>query len=161
EGRPFSEDVIFGNLMTMLLAGEDTTAYTLGWALHELCESPESVRELRREADERLGAASVPPDIEIANQLAWAGATANEPMRLPRVPPLVLLEAALDPVVGDLLVRKGTRLAVLPRPAARDREYFADPGVFRPERWLSEGAGPHDVSAHLPFGSGPRICPGR
>jgi cytochrome P450 len=52
---PFSDDVIFGNLMTMLLAGEDTTACTLGWAVHQLCDSPESVIELRREADELLG----------------------------------------------------------------------------------------------------------
>jgi cytochrome P450 len=42
-GRPFSDDVIFGNLMGMLLAGEDTTAYALGWAVHQLCDSPESV----------------------------------------------------------------------------------------------------------------------
>src|ERR1700730_9748535 len=48
DGRPFSDDVIFGNLMTMLLAGEDTTADTLGWAVHQLCDSSESVMELRR-----------------------------------------------------------------------------------------------------------------
>jgi nitrite reductase/ring-hydroxylating ferredoxin subunit len=39
EGRPFSDDVIFGNLMGMLLAGEDTTAYALGWAVHQLSEA--------------------------------------------------------------------------------------------------------------------------
>ena len=60
--------------MTMLLAGEDTTAYTLGWAVHQLCDSPESVNQLRREADQLLGAADVAGDIETANKLAWAGA---------------------------------------------------------------------------------------
>jgi cytochrome P450 len=59
DGRPFSDDVIFGNLMSMLIAGEDTTAYELGWAVHQLCDSPESVMELRREADELLGASDV------------------------------------------------------------------------------------------------------
>ena len=74
--------------MTMLLAGEDTTAYTLGWAVHQLCDSPESVMELRREADELLGTSDVAGDIETANKLAWAGAVANETMRLRPVAPV-------------------------------------------------------------------------
>ena len=80
--------------MTVLVAGEDTTAYTLGWAVHLLCESPESVMELRREADELLGTSDVAGDIETANKLAWAGAVANETMRLhPVAPIVVVLEA--------------------------------------------------------------------
>src|SRR2546430_7585496 len=77
DGRPFSDDVIFGNLMTMLVAGEDTTAYELGWAVHQLCDSPESVMELRREADELLVTSDVAGDIEMANKLIWAGAVAE------------------------------------------------------------------------------------
>ncbi len=162
EGRPFSDDVIFGNLMTMLVAGEDTTAYTLGWAVHLLCNSPESVTELRREADELLGTSDVAGDIETANKLAWGGAVANETMRLrPVAPIVVILEAKAETVVGDLLVPEGTRVAVLARPAACGADHFAEPHAFRPQRWLGEHAGAHDVSAHIPFGSGPRICPGR
>ena len=162
KGRPFSDDVIFGNLMTMLLAGEDTTAYTLGWAVHQLCDSPELVMELRREADELLGTSDVAGDIETANKLTWAGAVANETMRLrPVAPVVVVLEAKVETVVGDLLVPEGTRVAVLARPAACDPDHFVEPHAFRPRRWLSETAGAHDVSAHIPFGSGPRICPGR
>jgi len=162
EGRPFSDDVIFGNLMTMLLAGEDTTAYTLGWAVHHLCDCPEGVMELRRESDELLGTSDMAGDFETANKLAWAGAVANETMRLrPVVPIVVILEAKVETVVGDLHVPKGTRVAVLMRPAACDRDHFVEPQAFRPRRWLGETAGAHDVSAHIPFGSGPRICPGR
>ena len=43
DGRPFPNEVIFGNAMTMLLAGEDTTAYTLVWAIHHLCDTPYAV----------------------------------------------------------------------------------------------------------------------
>ena len=162
EGRPFSDHVIFGNLMGMLLAGEDTTAYALGWAVHQLCDSPESVMELRREADELLGSSDVAADIETANKLAFAGAVANETMRLrPVTPVVVILEAKVETVVGDLLVPEGTRVFVLPRPAACDPYHFAEPQAFRPRRWLGENAGAHDVSAHIPFGSGPRLCPGR
>jgi cytochrome P450/nitrite reductase/ring-hydroxylating ferredoxin subunit len=162
EGRPFSADVIFGNLMTMLIAGEDTTAFQLGWAIHQLCDSPEPVMELRREADEFLGTLDVAGDIETANKLTFAGAVANETMRLrPVTPVVVVLEAKVETVVGDLLVPAGTHVYVLSRPAARDPAHFAEPHVFRPRRWLGETAGAHDVSAHIPFGSGPRICPGR
>jgi cytochrome P450/nitrite reductase/ring-hydroxylating ferredoxin subunit len=161
EDQPFSDDLIFGNLMTMLLAGEDTTANTLGWAVHQLCDSPESVMELRREADEHLGTSDVAGDIETANKLAFAGAIANETMRLRPVGPILLLEAKVEAVVGDLLVPAGTRVFVLSRPAACDPDHFDEPHAFRPRRWLGETAGTHDVSAHIPFGSGPRICPGR
>jgi cytochrome P450/nitrite reductase/ring-hydroxylating ferredoxin subunit len=161
EGRPFSDDMIFGNLMTMLLAGEDTTAYTLAWAVHQLCDSPESVKQLRQEADRLLGASDVAGGIETANNLVWAGAIANETMRLRPVAPFLLLDAKVDTVVGDLLVVAGTRVAVLMRPAARDSTYFDEPNAFRPERWLDDAAGVHDASAHIPFGTGPRICPGR
>ena len=54
-GAPFSDETIMSNLITMLVAGEDTTAFTLAWAIHELCDSPRWREELRREADEVLG----------------------------------------------------------------------------------------------------------
>lgn len=161
EGRPFSNEAIFGNLMTMLLAGEDTTAYTLSWAVHHLCDSPQSVSEVRREADALLGTSDVAPGIETANDLAWAGAVASETMRLRPVAPVAMLDAKVETAVGDLLVPKGTRLCLLTRPAARDPDRFALPHAFRPQRWLGEASGAHDESAHMPFGSGPRICPGR
>jgi cytochrome P450/nitrite reductase/ring-hydroxylating ferredoxin subunit len=161
EGRPFSDDVIFGNLLTMLLAGEDTTAYTLGWAVHHLCDCPVGVKELRRESDELLGTSDVAGDFGAANKLAWAGAVANETMRLRPVVPILMLDAKVETVVGDLLVPAGTHVSVLTRPAACEPGHFAEPQAFRPQRWLGEHAGVHDVSAHIPFGSGPRICPGR
>jgi cytochrome P450/nitrite reductase/ring-hydroxylating ferredoxin subunit len=166
EGRPFADEVIFGNAMTMLLAGEDTTAFTLAWAVHELCDSPGAVARLAAEAELVLGGEAAPAEIEAANQLLYAGAVANETMRLRPVAPVILLEARQDAVIGDLAVPRGTWVAVLTRPAAMQGGNFVDPGSFRPERWLDAEAAqpamlPHDPSAHLPFGSGPRICPGR
>jgi cytochrome P450/nitrite reductase/ring-hydroxylating ferredoxin subunit len=54
-GQPFTDDVILSNLVTMLIAGEDTTAFTLAWAVHQLCESPRWTSELRTEADAVVG----------------------------------------------------------------------------------------------------------
>lgn len=160
-GQPFSEEVVFGNAMTMLLAGEDTTANTLAWAVHHLAESPAAVTGLRAELDRVLGADGTPADLEVANRLAYALGVANEAMRLRPVAPLIFLEPVVDTTLGDLDVPRGTQVVFLVRPQATDAGNFADPTVFRPERWLPGASGAHESSAHIPFGSGPRICPGR
>lgn len=163
EGRPFSDAIIFGNAMTMLLAGEDTTANTLVWAVHHLCGAPDTVARLRAEVDGMLGPSPVARDIETANHLAFAGAVANEAMRLRPVAPLFFLEANRDVVIGDVSIPRGTWVSLLMRPPATDDRHFEQAAAFRPERWLDEGPArvAHEPSAHMPFGSGPRICPGR
>lgn len=162
-GRPFSNDVIFGNAMTMLLAGEDTTAYTLAWAVHHLCDAPNAVSRLRGEADALRDGDAAPRDIETANCLTYAGAVANETMRLRPVAPTLILEANHDVVIGDVAVPKGTWVSLHMRPPAVDARNFGDPLTFLPDRWLDATAtgGAHEPSANIPFGSGPRICPGR
>ena len=163
DGRPFPDDIIFGNAMTMLLAGEDTTAYTLAWAVHHLCDAPDAATRLRTEADALRATDAAPNDIETADCLAYAGAVAYEAMRLRPVAPTLLLEANHDVVIADVAVPKGTWIALHTRPPALDAQNFGDPLAFRPERWLDANAtgGAHDPSANIPFGSGPRICPGR
>lgn len=162
EGRPFSDDAVLANALTMLLAGEDTTAYTLAWAVHHLCDAPDAAARLRTEADAVLPDGRPPADLDAVDGLAYAGAVAHETMRLRPVAPLQMLAATRDVVVGDVAVPAGTWLALLTRPPAVDARHFADPAAFRPERWLDGGApGAHDAAAAMPFGSGPRICPGR
>jgi cytochrome P450/nitrite reductase/ring-hydroxylating ferredoxin subunit len=165
-GQPFSDRVIFGNLMTMLLAGEDTTAYTVAWAVHHLCDSPASVAALAAELDRVLGDDGVPRDIESANRLTYAGAVANEAMRLRPVAPVIFAESLVATTLGGVAIPARTTVVSLTRVSARDGKNFDAPDVFRPERWLADvggGAarGAHDPSAFIPFGSGPRICPGR
>jgi cytochrome P450/nitrite reductase/ring-hydroxylating ferredoxin subunit len=161
QGNAYSDTVVYSNLMTMLLAGEDTTAKTVAWAVHELCDSPDWTSALRREADEVLDTSEVAASFEIANRLERAGAVANEGMRLRTVAPIIMVEANVPTVIGDLQLPQGAVVAALTRPAARDAANFAEPSAFKPERWLSQNEGAHDVAAHIPFGSGPRICPGR
>jgi cytochrome P450/nitrite reductase/ring-hydroxylating ferredoxin subunit len=163
EGRPFDDETIFGNAMTMLLAGEDTTAYTLAWAVHHLADAPDVVQQLRADLASVLGDARIPATIEVANRLAFAGAVANESMRLRPVAPLNFNEACVDTTVGDVFIPKGTVVVAMTRLSATARAHFGDPEVFRPARWVDPAAtgGAHNPGAHQPFGSGPRICPGR
>jgi cytochrome P450/nitrite reductase/ring-hydroxylating ferredoxin subunit len=164
-GQPFSDEVIFANLMTMLVAGEDTTAYTLAWAVHHLADSAGATTALRAELDGAVGADGVPAELDAANRLTYAGAVANETMRLRPVAPLLVFESLVDTTLaspqGDLAIPARTTLMVLIRPPVREPQRFHDPEAFRPERWLQDDRGPHDAAAHIPFGSGPRICPGR
>lgn len=160
-GKPFSDDVIMSNLLTMLIAGEDTTTFTLAWAIHQLCDSPQWVAEIRREADEVLGASIVAGSHDVAGRLICAGAVASETMRLRPVGPISFLDANVDTSLGEYIVPKQTTVAALLRPAAIDPANFLDPLAFRPERWLEDSLRPHNVSAYMPFGSGPRMCPGR
>ena len=123
---------------------------------------------MRRPAcDERfdaiLGGAPVPVDLEQANRLSYATAVANEAMRLRPVAPVFFFEPVEDVVVGGIAVPKGTTILTLLRLATLDPSRFHAPNAFMPERWV-EGGAPgkaHDASVHVPFGSGPRICPGR
>jgi cytochrome P450/nitrite reductase/ring-hydroxylating ferredoxin subunit len=161
DGRPFADDVIMSNLLTMLLAGEDTTAYSLAWAVHQLCDSPEWAAEIRREADEVQGSTPVAEDIDIANRLARTSAVAYETMRLRPVAPVGVFDANTDATLGDYRIPAGTTVVILPRLPAVDQKNFVAPLAFRPQRWLEDHSAAHEVSANVPFGSGPRMCPGR
>jgi len=160
-GRAFSDEVIISNLLTMVLAGEDTTAFSLAWTIHLLADNPTWAEEVRREGDHVLGDAVIADDLETTSKLEITAAVANEGMRLRPVAPLGLLEANVDTVIGNVKVPRGTSVAILPRPAAVSDDHFRDARAFRPERWLKGFEGVHDLSAHIPFGSGPRMCPGR
>lgn len=161
-GAPFSEPVIIGNALTMLVAGEDTTANTLAWAVHHLCDLPEVRATLREEADAHFGEGDGPSDLEATNALTYAGAITQETMRLRPVAPLLFLEPTRDVVLDDIAVPRGTTIILLTRPPAVSTD-VADATRFWPERWLPSTRGEQrfDTSRAIPFGSGPRICPGR
>ena len=160
-GEPFSDHAIKSNLMTLLLAGEDTTAYSLAWAVHHLSDSQEWAERIRREAHEALGADGVAVSFDVTSRLGETDAVVNEVLRLRPAAPIHLLDANIDTTLGDFLVPKGAHIAVLARPAALVSENFHDPLEFRPERWLETGVGTDKRSISIPFGMGPRICPGR
>jgi cytochrome P450 len=82
-------------------------------------------------------------------------------MRVHPVAPVNFVQTTVDTVLGDVELPAGTGVVVLSRLPATDARWFAAPERFQPSRWIDAGGQTHDPSAHLPFGSGPRICPGR
>lgn len=160
----FTDAEVVGNALTMLLAGEDTTSNTLAWMMHMMTEHPAVQARMQDEADRVLGSASRPPDYATTGELHYIEAVAHETMRLKPVAPFLWVEPTADTVIGDVHVPKGNPVNVLTAHVAMAAANFADAKSFRPERWL-EAAGRstdgHNTQAFLPFGAGPRFCPGR
>jgi cytochrome P450 len=162
DAASFTDAEIAGNTLIMLLAGEDTTANTLAWMMHLMLEHPDVQSKMQAEADRVVGASDRPAEFGMTEELRYIEAVAHEAMRLLPVAPFIALEPNEDTVIGDVRVPKETGVYLLTAHAAAAAENFADAKQFRPERWL-DGAnhGLHNSKAFLPFGAGPRFCPGR
>ena len=160
---------VAGNVLTMLLAGEDTTANTLAWMIWLLSRHPEAMRRARDEVDRVIGAQALPTQYEQLSALAYVESCAHETMRLKPVAPLQMIQAARDSVVAGIRIPAGQLVMLLMRPAATDERHFPGPQAFDPARWLTgheQGAAPGRAAASakrvaMPFGAGPRLCPGR
>jgi len=161
EGSAITDEDVSGNVLTMLLAGEDTTANTLAWMIWLLHANPEAAHRLAEEVLGVLGGATVPADTEQLARLEYLESCAHETMRLKPVAPLNIQQAIRDTVVAGVELPAGTLVMCLMRPAAVDARHFDDPTAFRPERWLTGLSASSSKRVAMPFGAGPRICPGR
>lgn len=162
EGSGLDDDDVSGNVLTMLLAGEDTTANTLAWSLYLLHRNPDAARRVREEVRSVLGAARLPMQYEQLAQLPFAEACVNETLRLKPVAPVIINQAVRDTVVAGVAVPAGGLVLCLMRPGATDERHFTAARAFEPARWLQEsGAATSAKRVAMPFGAGPRLCPGR
>ncbi len=162
-GSELGDAELTGNVLTMLLAGEDTTANTLAWMTYLLKHNPAA---LQRAQDEVRSRAPDPAKftMEMLDGLDFLDACCNETMRLKPVAPFIPLQALRDTQVGDVAVPKDAMVWGVLRHNSVSEPWFADPAAFKPERWLPDAPQPLSNEARrasLPFGSGPRMCPGR
>ena len=166
DGSGITDADVSGNVLTMLLAGEDTTANTLAWTIWLLHQNPEALRKASEEARNVLGGAVCPGGIEQVSKLDYIEACANEAMRLRPVAPLMVNQALKDTVVAGVEVPAGSAVLCLMRLGGIDAKNFAEPTQFNPERWISGERGVAQALTSskrvvMPFGAGPRMCPGR
>ena len=154
---------VAGNVLTMLLAGEDTTANTLAWMIYLLSRNPAALARARDEVDAVLGSDNMPSRYEQLAKLPFVEACINETMRLRPVAPLIITEAARDTVVAGIEIPARQLVMCLMRPGATDERHFIDAQAFQPERWLDSTAKSATSAKRvsMPFGAGPRLCPGR
>jgi cytochrome P450 len=166
-GSGLTDQDVAGNVLTMLLAGEDTTANTLAWMIYLLSRNPAALRRARDEVRGLLGGPSSQlrlPTREQLQSLDYIEACTNETMRLKPVAPVMVNEAVRDSVVAGIRVPKGQLVVCLMRPSATDERNFKNAAAFDPSRWLEANAAGTPSSSKrvsMPFGAGPRLCPGR
>ena len=155
---------VAGNVLGMLLAGEDTTANTIAWMIHLLWRHPQALERARDEV-RRVCGVCFEPRLDQLAQLDYLEACAHETMRLKPVAPMLPLQTSRDVVVGDVQVPAGTVVICLLRRDSVSDEHLPRAAAFEPERWLAEGGPGSQANAarrvSMPFGAGPRICPGR
>jgi cytochrome P450 len=158
----FTDQEIIGNVFTLLLAGEDTTAHTIAWTIWLMASRPEQQSRWAAEACELLGEEHSPADYATTEQLHYGEAVLRESMRLKPVAPVLGLEPLADTTVAGTQIPAGTRILLLNRRAGLQAVPRAH--EFDPQRWLGgdseENAAP-DQKSFLGFGAGPRFCPGR
>lgn len=159
--RGLSEHELFSNVMTLLFAGEDTTANTLGWMVHLLAGHPLVQQRMRQQVDEVLDDAMVVAEPEDAAALRAIEAAFVETLRLRPVVPVMLLQTREPVTLAGYDVPAGVPVFTLLACRARDTGDVDDPDVFRPDRWESKIDLSCPAEGLHPFGGGPRVCPGR
>lgn len=157
-GATLSEDDIIDQVGTLFLAGHETSASTLCWALYLLACQPELQDEVRREIAAAWG--DRPPDYGDTRQLSLTHDVFRETLRL--YPPIAfyLREAAHAGCLRDKPVAAGDMVAVSPWVVQRHQQLWDRPHEFDPKRFCTDAGLASARTAYLPFGLGPRGCPG-
>ncbi|TXH03755.1 MAG: cytochrome P450 [Nevskiaceae bacterium] len=161
-GTGISDETVSANVLTALLAGEDTTANSLAWTIHHCCERPDVYAAMQAEAQAFLGDAAIPRADRFPHLLPHTDAAINETLRLKPVAPFFFLEALRDTVLDGLQIPAGTRLMLLLRTAVGSAPSSVPTPRFdpKPDDPDKAEAGPGRAPT-MPFGYGPRMCPGR
>lgn len=158
EGRPMADKALIDELMTLIVAGHETSAITLTWMWYLLSQHPDVEARLHGEVD-RLGTKSA-PDFADAEQLVYCKQVMFETLRL--YPPVWLFSrrALQDDVLGDYPVPAGSDLFISPYFLHRREDLWPDSGRFDPERFAEAEARRHHRTSFIPFSAGPRKCIG-
>ncbi|HVS28958.1 MAG TPA: cytochrome P450 [Solirubrobacteraceae bacterium] len=144
DGSPMADNELRDELMTLLVAGHETTATSLAWAIERLVRHPDKLARLRDEA------ASDDDD-------AYADAVCKETLRLRPVLPIVLRRLTEPMEIGGRMLPAGVSVAPCIYLVHRREDVYPEPRAFRPERFLESPAGTY---TWIPFGGGVRRCLG-
>jgi cytochrome P450 len=146
-------------LMTMLLAGHDTTALTLTYTWYLLSEHPDAKRQVHEELDRLLDGR--PPTAADARQMEYVDRVLQEAMRL--YPPVYMMfrQPRTDVRIGGYRIPEGAAVMLPQWVVHRSSRWYDDPGTFDPDRWTPDRRSARPRYAYFPFGAGPRHCIGK
>jgi cytochrome P450 len=157
-GEGMNDEQLRDEVLTLILAGHETTATALSWIWYLLSQHPEVEAKLHAELDEVLGGRT-PAMSDLAN-LNYTGMVVDEAMRL--YPPVwgVGRAAIDDDEIMGYRIPKGSNLALVQWFAHRHPAFWENPEGFEPERFSAERSAGRPRYAFFPFGGGPRMCIG-
>jgi len=158
DGTRMSHKQLRDELMTLYLAGHETTSLTLSWSWYLISQHPEVERKLVDEWSRVLGGKSPTPDDLL--KMPYTDAVITEAMRV--YPPVYLIgrEATREMTLGGYRVKKGYTIFMSQWVNHRDPRWFSNPDQFLPERWEDGLDKRIPKYAYFPFGGGPRVCIG-
>ncbi len=156
-GEPLSAEELRAQVMTMVMAGHETTAKALTWSLYLMTQHSGVAAEVRNEIDTVVG--DRPVSLGDLPSLGLCRSVLQESMRL--YPPIWVISrrAVHDDQLAGFDVPAGSLVTVSPWVMHRSSDYWPEPDSFDPSRFLSDD-GPAPFT-YLPFGGGPRVCLGR
>jgi len=159
-GASLSAREVRDEVVTIFMAGHETTANTLDWIWYLLSQHPAEAAALREELDEVLGGRPAGQDDLL--RLPLTRRVVDEAMRLYPAAPAISTRVALDDdEICGRKIAKGTSIGVLPWVLHRHRALWDDPERFDPDRFLAARSAARPRFAFLPFGAGPRVCIGQ
>ncbi len=158
DGTGMTDEQLRDEMMTIFLAGHETTANALTWTWYLLSQNPDIEAKLHREVDDVLrGRLPIADDYP---NLSYTEMVFAESMRL--YPPAWIIgrRALNDYQIGDYFIPARSILLMSQYLMHRNEKYFADPLKFDPERWRPEARESRPKFSYFPFGGGPRLCIG-
>ncbi len=145
-------------VITLFMAGHETTANALAWTLLLLAEHPEIDARVSCEVASVLGTRAAAAE-DVA-KLPVTRAVIDESMRLYPPAHIIGRESLREVRLGEYTIPRGTSVLASPWAMHHDRRFFPDPEAFRPDRWLDGSTASLPRYAYMPFGGGPRVCVG-
>jgi len=157
-GEPMSDAQLAREVMTLVVAGHETTASALNWTWYLLSQNPHVEEKLARELDQLVGDAI--PDFDELPKFAYTRQVIEESLRL--YPPgwLMTRKALSDDWLGEYYVPAGTEIYISPYFIQRHPDLWEAPHRFDPDRFEQSREGERHPLAMLPFSAGPRNCIG-
>ncbi|RDX88928.1 Geraniol 8-hydroxylase, partial [Mucuna pruriens] len=147
--------------LDLIVAGTDTTSYTMKWAMAELMKKPDAMSKAKRELEETIGIGNPVEESDIS-RLPYLHAIIKETLRLhPSAPLLLPRKAKIDVEINGYTIPQGAQILINEWAIGRSPSIWDNPNSFSPERFLGSEIDVRGRHPQLtPFGGGRRICPG-
>lgn len=159
DGCPMGKQALRDEAVTMLLAGHETAAAAMSWALYLLARDGPALVRLTDELDAACGDRL--PTFEDIPHLEWLDKVLLETYRLYPPTHRIGRSAAADVAIGGATIERGADVLIPQWAIHRSERWFEAPTAFRPQRWTDELAERLPKFAYFPFSGGPRVCIGQ